>query len=263
MVDEAEQLKQVYDEIAISGDERTTACDFNLRDLEIAYGQEYIRDGDIVLDAGCGPGVAIRAYAKSRSIKAHAIDYSANMIALAKKLTSEQAPELKIDFQCASVMSLPFGDATFDVVTTHRCLMALLDWDLQQKALLEINRVLKPGGMYVMMEGTVDGLDRLNFFRRKFDLAEIEADGRDRLFTKKFDEKELLSFVHPHYELIRTQRFGMYYFITRIVHPLLAAPEAPKYDSRINEIAKQIAKVVPDFESIGHLVGFALRKRAT
>ncbi len=262
MTDEHRELKDIYDNIATSGDERITACDFNLRDLEIVYGQEFIRDGDIVLDVGCGPGVALRAYAQRRRIEAHGIDYSEKMIGFAQKATTEGTPQLNIDYKVASALDLPFANNTFNVVTSHRCLMALLDWELQKKALLEIHRVLMPGGIYVMMEGTIDGLDRLNFYRRKFNLQEIEADGRDRLYTRKFKEAELLQFCGPHFELLRTQRFGMYYFLTRIVQPLLMAPDSPKYDHKLNEVAKEIARVVPDFESIGHLVGFALRKRS-
>src|SRR5262249_49736565 len=141
------------------------------------------------------------------------------------------------------------------------CLMALLDWERQKRALLEIHRVLAPGGIYVMMEGTFDGLERLNFYRRKFDLPEIEAGGQDRLLTLKFREQQLMEFCAPCFELLRTQRFGMYYFLTRIVQPLLVAPERPRYDHPLNHVAKQIASLVPDFESIGHLVGFAWRKR--
>jgi ubiquinone/menaquinone biosynthesis C-methylase UbiE len=261
MNETASELKRRYESIALSGDDRTTACDYNLRDLEIAYGLEFIRDGDAVLDVGCGPGVALQHYAAARSIKAFGIDYSENMVAFARKRSGEVAPAAHIDIRCASVDDLPFGDGTFDVVTSHRCLMALLDWERQKKALLDIHRVLKPGGIYVMMEGTFDGLDRLNFFRRKFGLAEIEAGGQDRLLTLKFHEKQLEEFCVPHFELLRTQRFGMYYFLTRIVQPLLVAPESPRYDHPLNEVAKAIAKVIPDFESIGHLVGFAWRKR--
>jgi ubiquinone/menaquinone biosynthesis C-methylase UbiE len=261
MTDEALELKHRYESFAMSGDERTTACDYNLRDLEIGYGLEFIRDGDTILDVGCGPGVALEQYATRRSVSAFGIDYSENMIGFARKRTAEAVPSRQIDFRCASVEELPFKDGTFDLVTSHRCLMALLDWERQQRALLDIHRVLKPGGIYVMMEGTFDGLERLNFYRRKFGLAEIEASGRDRLFTLKFHEKQLMEFCDPHFELLRTQRFGMYYFLTRIVQPLLAAPEKPRYDHPLNEVAKAIAKIIPDFESIGHLVGFAWRKR--
>ena len=53
----------------------------------------------------------------------------------------------------------------------------------------------------------------------------------------------------------------MYYFLTRIVQPLLTAPAAPSYDHELNEVAKQVARVVPDFGGLGHLVAFALVKR--
>ena len=261
MPDDSALLKQRYDAIAQTLDDNATACDYQLRDLEIALGLDSIRDGDVVLDVGCGFGVALRRYAKERQIEAHGIDYSDAMIEGAKTRLAEAAPELAIEFRSASVTDLPYGDGRFDVVTSHRCLMALLDWDLQQQALTEIHRVLKPGGTLVLMEGTLDGTERLNFYRRAFALPEIDPGGRDRLLTLKFRERELLDYVDPFFDLQRIQRFGMYYFLTRIVQPLLVAPEPPSYDHPLNDIAKEIARVVPDFEHMGQLAGFVLRKR--
>lgn len=261
MAEDDATLKARYDEIALSGDERTTACDFQLRELEIDLGREYIRDGDAVLDVGCGPGAALRDYAGSRRIRACGIDYSENMIEAAQKNLAETAPDLEVELQVASVLELPFEDGGFDVVTSHRCLMALLEWERQQQALREIHRVLKPGGVLVLMEGTFEGIERLNEYRRRFELPEIDPGGRDRLLTLKFREEQLLEFTNPLFELLRVQRFGMYYFLTRIVQPLLVAPEAPSYDHRLNEVAKQIARVAPDYNGLGHLAGFVLRKR--
>jgi ubiquinone/menaquinone biosynthesis C-methylase UbiE len=262
MTDDSALLRSRYEEFALSLDDKTTASDYRLRELEIDLGLEYIRDGDRVLDVGCGLGVALRVYASARSIEAHGIDYAENMVEGAKRRLAETAAGLNIEFQQASVTELPYADASFDVVTSHRCLMALLDWDRQKAALDELHRVLKPGGILVLLEGTFDGLDRLNFFRRKFGLAEIEPDGRDRLLTLKFHERELLEHVAGSWELVRTQRFGMYYFLTRIVQPLLVAPESPSYDHELNRVARDIARVFPDLEHMGHLVGFVLRARA-
>ena len=97
----------------------------------------------------------------------------------------------------------------------------------EKRACVEIHRVLKPGGILVLMEGTMEGLQRLNDWRVRFGLEAIPADGRDRLFTRKFSEQELLDFCRPYYHLERVQRFGMYYFLTRIVQPLLVAPGSP------------------------------------
>jgi hypothetical protein len=55
--DEHGELRQRYEQIALTKDEHTTACDFHLRDLEIAFAMECLRDGDVVLDMGCGPGL--------------------------------------------------------------------------------------------------------------------------------------------------------------------------------------------------------------
>jgi ubiquinone/menaquinone biosynthesis C-methylase UbiE len=263
VTNDSEMLRERYENFALSGDVKTTACDYNLRDLEIAFGLEYIRDGDRILDVGCGPGVALKAYATRRQVQAHGIDYAENMVAFARRQLEESAPELGIDIQHASVVELPYSNQSFDVVTSHRCLMALLDWDLQQKALVEIFRVLKPGGMLVLMEGTFDGIERLNDYRRRFGLSEIDPAGRDRLITLKFREAELLDFISPFFELVRVQRWGMYYFLTRIVQPLLVQPNQPSYDHKLNEVAKQIAAQIPDFAEMGHLVGFALRKHST
>lgn len=261
--DPATLLKGRYEELALSLDDRTTACDFQLRELEIDVALEQIRDGDAVLDVGCGLGYAARRYAVARRISTYGVDYSENMIAGARRRLAETGrDDVAIDFRVANVLDLPFEDGSFDVVTSHRCLMALLDWELQKKALRDIHRVLRPGGTLVLLEGTFDGLARLNELRRAFGLDEIDAAGTTRLLTLKFHEDELLAFLDPLYELVRIRRFGTYYFLTRIVQPLLVAPEEPRYDHPLNDVARLVAAVIPDFNGIGHLVGFILRKPA-
>jgi ubiquinone/menaquinone biosynthesis C-methylase UbiE len=263
MTNTASELKERYEQIAKTLDYNTTACDYNLRELEINTACEYIRNGERVLDVGCGLGYACTQYAARFDVEAQGIDYATNMIDGARELLARNQPVLKgsVQFTLASVLELPFPQAYFDVVTSSRCLMALLDWEKQKQALVEIHRVLKPGGVLVCMEGTFDGLEKLNQARAKFGLEAIDASGKERLFTLKFWEKDLLDFVRPYYVHERTRRFGMYYFLTRIVQPLLVAPEAPRYDHKLNDIAKRIATHYPDFEGMGHLVAFVFSKR--
>lgn len=256
------ELKNRYDTFALSKDYRTTASDYQLRELEIDTGAAYMADGMRVLDVGCGLGYAAAQYAQRYAITVDAIDYSENMVAGARELLHNNHPELeeRVTFGHASVTELPFADNQFDVVTSHRCLMALLDWGKQREALREIHRVLKPGGVLVLMEGTFEGLDKLNDARARVGLDAIAPDGRDRLITLKFHEAELLAFCRPFFHHEDTHRFGMYYFLTRIVQPLLVAPDRPSYDHKLNAIARQLA---PHFGSLdmGHLVGFVLVKR--
>ena len=259
--DDRRRLHERYEKIAKSGDTTTTACDFHLRDLEIKLAMEYMRKGDKVLDVGCGPGVALRRYVTELEVEGVGVDYAGNMIEFARERTEMESPDANIDYHVCSVEEMPFDGQSFDVVTSHRCLMALLDWTRQKVALKEIHRVLKSGGVLVLMEGTSDGVEKLNYYRRVFGLSEIDPSGRDRLFTRKFQEKELLEFIGKYYELLSLRHFGMYYFLTRIVQPLLVHPESPRYDHKLNEVAKKISETLPDFEGIGHLRGFVLRRK--
>jgi len=263
MASDSAELKNRYENFAQTLDYNTTASDFQLRELEIDTGSSYMRDGMRTLDVGCGLGYAPIQYATRHCVQAFGIDYAENMIAGAKRLLDERKPPLRgtVSFEHASVLELPYADATFDVVTSSRCLMALLDWELQKKALAEIHRVLRPGGVLVLMEGTFEGLDALNDARNRFGLESIAPDGRDRLITLKFHEPELLEYCRPYYVHERTQRFGMYYFLTRVVQPLLVAPDKPRYDHKLNAVAREIARHFPDFEGMGHLVAFILTRR--
>jgi len=257
------ELKRRYEAFAKTLDYKTTASDYQLRELEIDTAAGYMRDGHKTLDVGCGLGYAVIQYATRFAVEAHGIDYAENMIEGANQLLAGHKPPLKgeANFRHASVVELPFPDDHFDVVSSSRCLMALLDWELQRKALVEIHRVLKTGGVLVLMEGTFEGLEKLNLVREKFGLEAIAPDGRDRLITLKFHEQNLADFCRPYFSLERVQRFGMYYFLTRIVQPLLVAPDKPSYDHKLNEIAREIARVFPDFEGLGHLVAFVFTKR--
>ena len=258
-----EELKKRYETIALEEDDKTTASDFNLRELEIDTASQYIKDGDILLDIGSGTGYTLRQYASRFRIQAHGIDYAENMITTAKKKLSNAGNHIgTVEFKHASVTEIPFSDNYFDVVTSSRCLMALLDWETQKQAITEVWRVLKPGGTFVMMEGTLQGVNRLNRMRNKFGLSEIDPSGRDRLYTLKFDEEQLIQYCLPIFDLAKIERFGMYYFLTRIVHPLLVAPDNPKYDAHINTIARLIASEIPDYKGLGHLVAFVWEKHA-
>ncbi|TND05924.1 MAG: hypothetical protein FD123_3615 [Bacteroidetes bacterium] len=256
MSNDPQLLKKRYEEFALSADYTTTASDFRLRELEIGTASEYIYDGCKVLDVGCGLGYAAIQYASRFKSEVHGLDYAGNMIKVGKELLAKNNPPLKgsVHLVEGSVAEIPYADNSFDVVTSSRCLMALLDWELQKKALTEIHRVLKPGGVLVLMEGTFDGLERLNDMRGKFGLEPI-------VITLKFEEKQLAEFCKPYFVHENTKRFGMYYFLTRVVQPLLVAPEKPSYSHKLNEIAELIAREYPDFEGLGHLVAFVYSKR--
>jgi demethylmenaquinone methyltransferase/2-methoxy-6-polyprenyl-1,4-benzoquinol methylase len=97
-----------------------------------------------ILDCGVGNGslsIAFNSLMKG-PVDFHAIDTSAEMLVQAKSVM--QHAGLDPHLQQADVMSLPYKDQSFDVVMAAHVLEHLPD---PQRALAEMVRVLKPGGM--------------------------------------------------------------------------------------------------------------------
>jgi len=106
--------------------------------------------GEQALDVGCGTGtLAIKLKSRVGAGNVHGIDASAEMIAVAKAKTAKA--KVEIDFQVALIEALPFPDACFDLVTSS-LMLHHLPFDLKQKGLAQIRRVLKPGGCFMAVD---------------------------------------------------------------------------------------------------------------
>jgi len=94
-----------------------------------------------VLDAGCGTGVNlqwVQRFAGEGMITG--IDVSPDAL----RFCGERGQQY---LGCASVTDLPFADEVFDLVTSFDVLCQLPGTGADQKALSEMFRVLKPGGI--------------------------------------------------------------------------------------------------------------------
>jgi ubiquinone/menaquinone biosynthesis C-methylase UbiE len=263
VLEREKKLHTHYEKVGSQEDDTVTALDYNLRNLEIDCAKKYLTSNSKVLDVGSGPGIACFEYAKIAA-NVTGIDFAQSMVDFAKKTLTSKFNDLKdrINFYQGSALDLPFESEKFDIVTTHRVLIALLSFESQKQALSEIARVLQPNGLYVMFEATTEGLAILNNFRKMFGLSEVSEGGCGDYDRLLFSEKELKSFMNTNFELINIHSFGMYYFLTRILQPLFVAPEKPRYDHKLNDVAFEIAKKLPDFENIGHLKGYVWKKRS-
>jgi ubiquinone/menaquinone biosynthesis C-methylase UbiE len=239
-----------------------TSPDWNLREVEIEYIARHLTDGARILDVGCGNGYSTLAYAARVQSALCGIDFVPEMIASARRLRHRFELRGTISFCVGDATHLSFSDGTFDVVISQRCLLNLGSRRQQWEALTEIARVLKGGGLYLMLEGTRQGLEKMNCMRARFGLSPIpEADPKSNWCSNKFDEEELLEKIGPLFRGVEAvQRFGMYYFLSRVVHPLLVRPEAPRFDAVINSIARRICSEIPDYEGLGHVALWVLRK---
>ncbi len=227
-----------------------TQKDFNITKLEIQNILLYLNDNDKVLDIGCGDGYATRIFAEKKNVDILGLDYSPQMIDVAKKRLKEG---LKLNFILGDVLKLDFADNSFDKIITMRCLINLDTWEKQKQALCEIHRVLKKGGAYVMLEGSADSINNLNSLRSTYDLKPIPIAWHNLFFK----EKELKEFALSLFESVEVDNFcSAYMAISRALHPALVAPEEPKYGAKINDLALQY----PNYGDYGYLKIWLLKK---
>ncbi len=102
---------------------------------------------DTMLDVACGAGAIVCAFAENvRS--ASGIDLTPAMIQRAK-LMQKQKGLTNVSWQVGDVMSLPYPDETFSIVT---CRYALHHMEQPSTVLGEMARVLVPGGRMVLAD---------------------------------------------------------------------------------------------------------------
>jgi ubiquinone/menaquinone biosynthesis C-methylase UbiE len=107
--------------------------------------------GDKVLDVGCGSGRLTMAAQKWIGPEGEAvgIDPSPEMIQVARQ--NARRAGLRAKFELGVVETLPFPEGTFDLVL-NRLMLHHLPGELKQRGLAEMRRVLKPGGLCLVVD---------------------------------------------------------------------------------------------------------------
>jgi ubiquinone/menaquinone biosynthesis C-methylase UbiE len=113
---------------------------------------QYFRDhpppifpGAHILDAGCGTGLLTLALLRAISVPVTitALDLSGSSVAKAKKAVTEVRDlGQKVSFTRGNVLSLPFADASFDLIVTS----GMLEYLPLEAGLDELARVIAPQG---------------------------------------------------------------------------------------------------------------------
>lgn len=153
-----------------------------------------------VLEIGCGRGVGteilMRRFAAREVV---AFDYDVAMVRLAQR---RLAREHNIYFSVASADAIPQPDASFDAVFDFGVLHHVPDW---RYAVVEIKRVLAPGGRFYFEEVTEQALQRWSF--RTF-LKHPECD--------RFTEEQFLAELRRNDIVVdarRIRRVGKLFFL--------------------------------------------------
>ncbi|MBO4962041.1 MAG: bifunctional demethylmenaquinone methyltransferase/2-methoxy-6-polyprenyl-1,4-benzoquinol methylase UbiE [Flavobacteriales bacterium] len=146
------QVRDMFDNISRKYDFLNHFLSFGIdhywraRMVRIASREPHAR----VLDIATGTGdQAIRLAKKLSPQRIDAVDLSEKMMEVGREKVKKAGLEELIHFQKADCQSLPFEHNTFDIVTVS---FGVRNFENLAQSLSEIHRVLKPGGLLLILE---------------------------------------------------------------------------------------------------------------
>lgn len=102
-----------------------------------------------ILDIATGTGDFAIAAKRLNPQKVIGIDLSEGMLSIGRKKLKRKGLDQLIDLQKGDSENLPFNDNSFDAVIVA---FGVRNFENLEKGLLEINRVLKPRGAFIVLE---------------------------------------------------------------------------------------------------------------
>ncbi len=103
-----------------------------------------------VLEIGPGPGyVGLEWLKESENAKLTGLEISENMIKIANQNAKEYGLQSKVDYVQGNCLQMPFDENSFDGVLSNG---SLHEWEDPLKVFNEINRVLKPNGIFCITD---------------------------------------------------------------------------------------------------------------
>jgi demethylmenaquinone methyltransferase / 2-methoxy-6-polyprenyl-1,4-benzoquinol methylase len=147
------QIQRFFHDIAGIYDLTNTLTSFGVHNYwrRTAVTKTDLPKGGLGLDVCCGTGKITMDLARKTGPRGKIIglDFSENMLSVARRHLDGFDFKNNVELVCGNAMDLPFPDNTFDCAITGYGLRNVLD---MKKTLLEMKRVVKPGGRVVSLE---------------------------------------------------------------------------------------------------------------
>jgi demethylmenaquinone methyltransferase / 2-methoxy-6-polyprenyl-1,4-benzoquinol methylase len=103
----------------------------------------------VILDVATGTGDLAILMCSLEQTQVTGVDISGNMLEIAQQKSLEKKLQERIRFETGDAENLSFSDETFDAVTVS---FGVRNFENMEKGLLEMKRVIKPGGVMMILE---------------------------------------------------------------------------------------------------------------
>ena len=149
-----EQVEQMFDNISGNYDDLNRVISFG---IDQKWRKKVVnlvsaKNPKNVLDVATGTGDLAIMLSKTPAEKIVGIDISAGMLDIGKKKIAHKNLSQIIEMRQEDSEALTFADNSFDAVTVA---FGIRNFETLEKGLAEILRVLKPGGIFVILETSV------------------------------------------------------------------------------------------------------------
>jgi SAM-dependent methyltransferase len=178
---------------------------------------KFIENNNNVLEIGAGTGMHTRSLLETGAF-VMATDISPNSVKIIKKKYEKYSS--KLITKVADMESLPFSNETFDVV----CSAGSLSYGDNQVVMNEINRVLKPGGIVIIVDSLHENpiyiINRwIGYFRGTRSLSTIKRmptlklirEYEDKFNIIKLDFFGSLTWLSPMLTFLRKDLVGRFF----------------------------------------------------
>lgn len=121
--------------------------------LDLAVKMSKVKDGEHILDVGCGTGLLSLKFLEAANCTVLGIDLSEAMIDIWKDKLEKLNLSSRVKTRLGDAVNLDFKDSTFDIIASTVTLHHIKD---KQPTLNKIYKLLKPKGRFVLGEIDVD-----------------------------------------------------------------------------------------------------------
>jgi len=149
-----EQVAQMFDTISgnYDGLNRVISFGIDIKWRKIVLKLVSDKNPKTVLDIATGTGDLAILMTKTTAEKIIGLDISAGMLEVGRNKIKAKNLSDKIEMILADSENMPFEDNTFDAITVA---FGVRNFENLEKGLAEILRVLKPNGLFVILETSV------------------------------------------------------------------------------------------------------------
>jgi demethylmenaquinone methyltransferase / 2-methoxy-6-polyprenyl-1,4-benzoquinol methylase len=149
-----EQVAQMFDTISGNYDQLNRVISFG---IDVKWRKKVLRlvatkNPQKILDIATGTGDLAILMAQTNAEKIIGLDISAGMLEVGRTKIAKKNLDKKIEMVLADSENMPFEDNHFDAITVA---FGVRNFENLEKGLAEILRVLKPNGVFVILETSI------------------------------------------------------------------------------------------------------------